>query len=138
MEALTTKIDSQFKEIKGDMKEIRDGCNKCRGPHPSSNYDDKPMGEPKEEEENYASGGYRGNCYGQNHSNRHDRQYYHRYENQNSNPGEENPPIPRLTEKGPNESEFEKTMREFVIAQKTANDFVKNQFYNLKTKVKQR
>ncbi|GJR90448.1 hypothetical protein Tco_0214459 [Tanacetum coccineum] len=28
-------------------------------------------------------------------------------------------------------------MREFVIAQKTANDFVKNQFYNLKTKVKQ-
>ncbi|GJT08142.1 reverse transcriptase domain-containing protein [Tanacetum coccineum] len=28
-------------------------------------------------------------------------------------------------------------MREFVIAQKTVNDFVKNQFYNLKTKVKQ-
>ncbi|GJV47632.1 hypothetical protein Tco_1437844 [Tanacetum coccineum] len=28
-------------------------------------------------------------------------------------------------------------MREFVIAQKTANDFVKNQFYNLKTKVEQ-
>ncbi|GJZ99983.1 hypothetical protein Tco_0672534 [Tanacetum coccineum] len=28
-------------------------------------------------------------------------------------------------------------MREFVIAQKTWNDFVKNQFYNLKTKVKQ-
>nr|GEX39653.1 reverse transcriptase domain-containing protein [Tanacetum cinerariifolium] len=38
----------------------------------------------------------------------------------------------------PNESEFEKTMREFVIAQKTANDFVKNQFNNLKTKVEQR
>ncbi|GKA35591.1 reverse transcriptase domain-containing protein [Tanacetum coccineum] len=28
-------------------------------------------------------------------------------------------------------------MREFVIAQKTANDFVKNQLYNLKTKVEQ-
>ncbi|GJU82227.1 hypothetical protein Tco_1284592 [Tanacetum coccineum] len=28
-------------------------------------------------------------------------------------------------------------MREFVIAQKTVNDFVKNQFYNLKTKVEQ-
>ncbi|GJX65707.1 hypothetical protein Tco_0300050, partial [Tanacetum coccineum] len=28
-------------------------------------------------------------------------------------------------------------MREFVIAQKTANDFIKNQFYNLKTKVEQ-
>nr|GEW01459.1 reverse transcriptase domain-containing protein [Tanacetum cinerariifolium] len=35
------------------------------------------------------------------------------------------------------ESEFEKTMREFIIAQKKSNDFVKNQFYNLKTKVKQ-
>ncbi|GJY57846.1 hypothetical protein Tco_0457738 [Tanacetum coccineum] len=28
-------------------------------------------------------------------------------------------------------------MREFVVAQKAANDFVKNQFYNLKTKVEQ-
>ncbi|GKF64106.1 hypothetical protein Tco_0187554, partial [Tanacetum coccineum] len=28
-------------------------------------------------------------------------------------------------------------MREFVITQKIANDFVKNQFYNLKTKVEQ-
>nr|GEX46723.1 reverse transcriptase domain-containing protein [Tanacetum cinerariifolium] len=26
MEALTTRIDLQFKEIKGDMKEMRDGC----------------------------------------------------------------------------------------------------------------
>ncbi|GJQ90794.1 hypothetical protein Tco_0001933 [Tanacetum coccineum] len=66
-----------------------------------------------------------------------DRQSYHRDENQNSNPGEENPPILRLSEKKPDESEFEKTMREFVIAQKIANDFVKNQFYNLKTKVEQ-
>ncbi|GKC93720.1 hypothetical protein Tco_1159162 [Tanacetum coccineum] len=50
---------------------------------------------------------------------------------------EENPPISRLPEKRPDESEFEKTMREFVIAQKTVNDFVNNQFYNLKTKVEQ-
>ncbi|GKF65721.1 hypothetical protein Tco_0192238, partial [Tanacetum coccineum] len=28
-------------------------------------------------------------------------------------------------------------MREFIVAQKAANDFVKNQFYNLKTKVEQ-
>ncbi|GJU69890.1 hypothetical protein Tco_1256149 [Tanacetum coccineum] len=60
-----------------------------------------------------------------------------RNENRNSNPGEENPPIPHLSEKKLDESEFEKTLREFVIAQKTANDFVKNQFYNLKTKVEQ-
>ncbi|GKD18333.1 hypothetical protein Tco_1207491 [Tanacetum coccineum] len=56
MEALTKRIDSQFKEIKGDMKEMRDGCNKCRGPHRSSDFDDKPMGGPKEEEANFASG----------------------------------------------------------------------------------
>ncbi|GKB11795.1 hypothetical protein Tco_0845718, partial [Tanacetum coccineum] len=137
MEALMTRIDSQFKEIKGDMKEMRDGCNKCGGPHPSSDCDDKPMGGPKEEEANYASGGYRGNYYGQNSSNWRDRQSYHRDENRNSNPGEENPPIPHLPEKKPDKLEFEKTMREFVIVQKIANDFVKNQFYNLKTKVEQ-
>ncbi|GJZ21976.1 hypothetical protein Tco_0559015 [Tanacetum coccineum] len=78
MEALTTRIDSQFKEIKGDMKEMRDGCNKCGGPHPSSDCDDKPIGGPKEEEANYASGGYRGNFYGRNSSNWRDRQSYHR------------------------------------------------------------
>ncbi|GJR05751.1 hypothetical protein Tco_0528735 [Tanacetum coccineum] len=65
---------------------------------------------PKEEEANYASGGYqggyRGNYYGQNSINWHDRQSYHRDENRNSNPGDEN--------------------RQFH-----------NQFYNLKTKVKQ-
>ncbi|GKB08504.1 reverse transcriptase domain-containing protein [Tanacetum coccineum] len=108
MEALTTRIDSQFKEIRGDMKEMRDGCNKYEGPHPSSDCDDKPMGGPKEEEANYASGGCRGNYYGRNSSNWRDRQSYHRDENRNSNP-----------------------------AQKKANDFVKNQFYNLKTKVEQ-
>ncbi|GJZ05921.1 reverse transcriptase domain-containing protein [Tanacetum coccineum] len=132
MKALTTRIDSQFKEIRGDMKEIRAGCNKCGGPHLSSDCDDKPIGGPKEEEANYASGGYRGNYYGRNSSNWRDR-----HENRISTPGEENPSIPRLPEKKPDESEFEKTMREFVIAQKTANDFVKNQFYNLKTKVEQ-
>nr|GEU74387.1 reverse transcriptase domain-containing protein [Tanacetum cinerariifolium] len=66
MEALMTRIDSQFKDIRGDMKEMRDGCNKCRGPYPSSDCDDKPMGESKEEEANYASEGYRGNYYGRN------------------------------------------------------------------------
>ncbi|GKB01239.1 hypothetical protein Tco_0829283 [Tanacetum coccineum] len=114
MEALTIRIDSQFKDIKGDMKEMRDGCNKCGGPHPSSDCDEKHMEGPKEEEENYAYD-----------------------ENQKSNPVEENSPIPRLPEKKPDESEFERTMREFVVAQKAANEFVKNQFYNLKTKVKQ-
>ncbi|GJX50019.1 hypothetical protein Tco_0276864 [Tanacetum coccineum] len=136
MEALTTRIDSQFKEIIGDMKEMRYGCNKCGGPHPSSDCDDRPMGGPKEEEENYASegyqGGYRGNYYGRNSSNWRDR-----HENRNLNPIEENPPIPCLLEKKPDELNFQKTMREFVIAQKTTNDFVKNQFYNLKTKVEQ-
>ncbi|GKB20691.1 hypothetical protein Tco_0854614 [Tanacetum coccineum] len=28
-------------------------------------------------------------------------------------------------------------MQQFVIAQKSSNDFIKNQFFNLKTKVKQ-
>ncbi|GJW94750.1 hypothetical protein Tco_0174422 [Tanacetum coccineum] len=50
MEALTTKIDSQFKDIKREMKEMRDGCNSCGGPHPSSECDDKPIGGHKEEE----------------------------------------------------------------------------------------
>ncbi|GJU31905.1 hypothetical protein Tco_1175494 [Tanacetum coccineum] len=141
MEALTTRIDSQFKEIKGDMKEIRDGCNKCEGPHPSSDCNDNPIGGPKEEEANYASrgyqGGYRGNYYGRNSSNWRDHLSYHREENRNSNPGKENLPIQCLPKKKLNESEFEKTIREFVITQKTANDFVKNQFYKLKTKVEQ-
>ncbi|GJV49066.1 retrovirus-related pol polyprotein from transposon TNT 1-94 [Tanacetum coccineum] len=58
MEALTTKIDSQFKDIKGEMKEMRDGCNSYGGPHPSSDFDDMPTGGPKDEEANYAYGGY--------------------------------------------------------------------------------
>ncbi|GJR05755.1 hypothetical protein Tco_0528739 [Tanacetum coccineum] len=123
MEALTTRIDSQFKDIRGDMKEMRDGCNKYGGPHPSSDCNDKPIGGPKEEEANYAFGGYRGNSYGRKSINWRDR-----HENQNSNPGEENPPIPCLPEKKPDKSEFEKTMIEFVIAQKTANDLPRINF----------
>ncbi|GKF52430.1 hypothetical protein Tco_0159340 [Tanacetum coccineum] len=75
--------------------------------------------------------------YGQNSRNWRDRQSHYRDENRSSNPSEENPPIPRLPEKKPDESEFEKTIREFVVAQNAANDFVKNRFYNLKTKVDQ-
>nr|GFC38604.1 reverse transcriptase domain-containing protein [Tanacetum cinerariifolium] len=63
MEALTTKIDLQFKDIKGEIKEMRDGCNSCGGPHPSSKCDDKPMGVPKDEKTNYVYGGYRGGGY---------------------------------------------------------------------------
>ncbi|GKC57324.1 hypothetical protein Tco_1084922 [Tanacetum coccineum] len=78
IEALTTKIDPQFKEIKGEMKEMRDGCNSYGGPHPSSECDDKPMGGPKDEEVNYAykgyrGGGYRENYYGRNSGNWRDR-----------------------------------------------------------------
>ncbi|GKE03579.1 hypothetical protein Tco_1395597 [Tanacetum coccineum] len=44
--------------VKGEMKEMRDGCTKCGGPHPSSECDDKPKGGP-EEEAKYAYEGYR-------------------------------------------------------------------------------
>ncbi|GJT24939.1 hypothetical protein Tco_0894876 [Tanacetum coccineum] len=89
VEALTTKIDSQFKDIKGEIKEIRDGCNSYRGPHLLSECDDKPMGGPKDEEANYAyrgyqRGGYRGNYYGRSSGNWQDRQP--RDENRNSQP----------------------------------------------------
>ncbi|GKE06848.1 hypothetical protein Tco_1398866 [Tanacetum coccineum] len=100
MEALTTKIDSQLNEIKGEMKKIRDGCAMCGGPHPSSECDDKLMGGPVEEA-NYAYGGY---------------------------------PTPENKFK---EINFEKTIREFMVAQKPANEFAKNQFFNLEKKVKQ-
>nr|GEU73903.1 reverse transcriptase domain-containing protein [Tanacetum cinerariifolium] len=36
------------------MKEMRDRCNKCGGPHPSSDCDDNTMRGPKEEDANYA------------------------------------------------------------------------------------
>ncbi|GJV18970.1 reverse transcriptase domain-containing protein [Tanacetum coccineum] len=51
------------------MKEMRDRCNSYGGPHTSSECDDKPIGGPKEEEANYAYGGYRGNYYGRNSGN---------------------------------------------------------------------
>ncbi|GKE16286.1 hypothetical protein Tco_1423863, partial [Tanacetum coccineum] len=110
------------------------------GPHPSSKCDDKPMGGPKDEEANYAyggyrGGGYRGNYYGRSFRNWRDRQP--RDENQNSQPREEIPSNPPTPEKKFDESDFEKTMQEFMVAQKSSNDFVKNQFFNLKTKVEQ-
>ncbi|GJS59094.1 hypothetical protein Tco_0653878 [Tanacetum coccineum] len=45
-------------------------------------------------------------------------------------------PTPKKSSNEQN-SDFEKTMREFMVAQKSSNDFVKNQFFKLKTKVKQ-
>ncbi|GKE38874.1 reverse transcriptase domain-containing protein [Tanacetum coccineum] len=54
IEALTTKIDSQFKDIKGEIKEMREGCNSYGEPHPSSKCDEKTMEGPKGEEANYA------------------------------------------------------------------------------------
>nr|GEY55472.1 reverse transcriptase domain-containing protein [Tanacetum cinerariifolium] len=54
------------------MKEMRDGCKKCEGPYPSSEYDEKPMGGP-EKEANYIYEGYRGNYYGRNSRNWRDR-----------------------------------------------------------------
>ncbi|GJT07598.1 hypothetical protein Tco_0842060 [Tanacetum coccineum] len=38
MESLTTRIDSQFKEIRGDIKEMRDRCTKCGGPYPIGDW----------------------------------------------------------------------------------------------------
>nr|GEY47133.1 reverse transcriptase domain-containing protein [Tanacetum cinerariifolium] len=67
IEALTIKIDSQFNDIKGEIKEMREGCNSYGGPHPLSECDDKPMEGPKGEEANYAYGGYRGNYYAVRH-----------------------------------------------------------------------
>ncbi|GKA37496.1 reverse transcriptase domain-containing protein [Tanacetum coccineum] len=115
MEELTTKINSQFKDIKGKMKEMREGCNSCGGPHPSSECDDKPMGGSKGEDANYAyggylGGGYRGNYYGRNSRIWHDRQSID--VNRNSQPREDNPSNPPTPKKKFNESNFEKTMRE--------------------------
>ncbi|GKB33751.1 hypothetical protein Tco_0873152 [Tanacetum coccineum] len=42
-----------------------------------------------------------------------------------------------LPEKKFDKSDLEKTMREFMVAQKSSNDLVKNQFFNFKTKVEQ-
>ncbi|GKE48286.1 hypothetical protein Tco_1479544 [Tanacetum coccineum] len=92
MEALTIKIESQFKDIKGEMKEMS-----------SENW----------------------------------RDHQPRDENENSQPREDAPSVPPIPEKKFDESDFEKSMREFMVAQKSSNNFVKNQFFNLKTKVEQ-
>ncbi|GKE88511.1 hypothetical protein Tco_1565986, partial [Tanacetum coccineum] len=67
MEALTTKIKSELKENKGEMKEMREGYAKCGEPQPSLECDDKPIGGPDEESkygyEGYCRGGYRRNYY---------------------------------------------------------------------------
>nr|GEX06959.1 reverse transcriptase domain-containing protein [Tanacetum cinerariifolium] len=92
MEALTIKIDSQFKDIRGEMKEMSFG-----------NWQD----------------------------------HQQRDENRNSQPPEDAPSVPLTPEKKFDPFDIEKTMREFMVAQKSSNDFVKNQFFNLKTKVEQ-
>ncbi|GJX32921.1 reverse transcriptase domain-containing protein [Tanacetum coccineum] len=60
-----------------------------------------------------------------------------RDENRNSQPREDAPSVPPTPEKKFDEVDFEKTMREFMVAQKSSNDFDKNQFFNHKTKVEQ-
>ncbi|GJT13507.1 hypothetical protein Tco_0860549 [Tanacetum coccineum] len=59
-----------------------------------------------------------------------------RDESRNSQPQEDIPFVPPTPEMKFNESDFEKNMREIMVAQISSNDFVKNQFFNLKTKVK--
>ncbi|GJW79612.1 hypothetical protein Tco_0143587 [Tanacetum coccineum] len=85
--------------------------------------------------EGYQGGGYRGNYYCRNSRNRHDRQP--RDDNRPSQPREDDRPTPQTPEKKLEETNFEKTMREFIGTQKSSNEFVRNQFFNLKTKVKQ-
>ncbi|GKC25643.1 hypothetical protein Tco_1027793 [Tanacetum coccineum] len=121
------------------MKEMRDGCKKCGGPHPSSECDEKPMG-GSEEEANYSyrgyrGRGYRGNYYGRNFGNWHDRQPSD--DNRHSQPREGDRSTPLIPEKKLGESDFKKTMREFMVAQRSLNEFVRNKFFNLKTKVEQ-
>ncbi|GKD85975.1 hypothetical protein Tco_1357129 [Tanacetum coccineum] len=101
MESLTTKIDLQFKEIKGEMKEIQDGCRKFGGPHPSPECDNKPMRGPEEEANytyrGYRGGGYPGKYYDRNSKNWNDRQPRddHRY----SPPREDDHSTPSTPEK---------------------------------------
>ncbi|GKB77867.1 hypothetical protein Tco_0944762 [Tanacetum coccineum] len=112
IEALTTKIESQFKEIKGEIKEIRYGCSKCGGPHPSSEYDDKPMGGP-EEKAKYAYGGYRGGGYQGNYYSRNSRYWRNRQpqdDHCDSPAHEDDRSTPLTPEKKLEETNFEKTM----------------------------
>ncbi|GJY80373.1 hypothetical protein Tco_0493124 [Tanacetum coccineum] len=118
---------------------MRDGCNSCGGPYPSSECDEKPMGGPKEEanyiHRGYREGGYRGNYYGRNSRNWRDHQS--RDDNCHTQPHDDDCPTPPTPEKKLDETDLEKTMREFIVAQKTSNEFVRNQFFNLITKVEQ-
>ncbi|GKA61937.1 reverse transcriptase domain-containing protein [Tanacetum coccineum] len=112
-EALTTNTDSKFKAIQGEIKEMRDGCNNCGG---------------------YRGGGYRINYYGRSSNNCYDSQ---RDDTRHSQPRDENRPSQQSIDMKHEESYFGKTMQEFMVAKKSSNDFVKNQFFNLKTKVEQ-
>ncbi|GJY54696.1 hypothetical protein Tco_0446360 [Tanacetum coccineum] len=92
------------------------------------------------EEANYAYrgykvGGYRGNYYGRNSKNWHDHQP--RDDNRYSQPCEDDRPTPLTPRKKLEETNFEKTMHKFLVAQRSSNEFVRNQFFNLKTKVEQ-
>ncbi|GKE00735.1 hypothetical protein Tco_1388718 [Tanacetum coccineum] len=121
------------------MKEMRDGCGKCGGPHPSLECNDKPIGGP-EEEANYAYGGYRGGGYRGNYCGRNSGNWYDCQPQENhhySTPHEDDRSTPSTPEKKFKATDFEKTMREFVVAQKPSNEFIRNQFLNLKTKVEQ-
>ncbi|GJW76750.1 hypothetical protein Tco_0138432 [Tanacetum coccineum] len=96
------------------------------------------MGGPEEGEANYVQGGYRGegyrgNYYGRNFRNWCDRQP--RDDNRHSQPHNDDRPTQQTPEKKPDETDFEKTMREFMVSLKSSNEFVRNQLFNLKTKV---
>jgi hypothetical protein len=96
------------------------------------------MNGPNEWEANYVQGGYRGggfrgNYYVRSSGNWKDRQQ--RDNNRDFQPRTENQNPTNSNKK--EESDFEKMMREFVNAQRTTNEFVKTQFFNLKTKVEQ-
>ncbi|GJS50161.1 hypothetical protein Tco_0600282 [Tanacetum coccineum] len=86
------------------MKEMREGCTNCEGPHPSSECDDKPMGGLEKEasyaQGGYREGGYRVNYYGRSSGNWHDRQL--RDKNRNSQPRDDK----QTTEKNHEESYF--------------------------------
>lgn len=111
IEALSSKMDSQYKDIKGEMKEMRDGCNNCGGNHTSSECDDQPMNGPNEGEANYVQGGYRGggfrgNYYIRSSGNWQDRQQ--RDNNRDFQPRTDNPNPTNSDKK--EESDFEKMM----------------------------
>ncbi|GKE05033.1 hypothetical protein Tco_1397051 [Tanacetum coccineum] len=95
---------------------MRDGCNSCGGPHPSSECDEKRLGGPKEEanyiHKGYREGGYRGNYYGRNSRNWRDRQS--RDDNCHTQPHDDDCPTPPTPDKKLDETDSEKTMRELI------------------------